>query len=357
MLLSAVILVSISFMAIKLLSGVVVTPPTPLRELSNQPVESWSLPGETVTQLQVSPEGDRVALLSTNETTGEKLLRIYSLASQHELLLTRTVKGYRLGWLPVAGGPSSLVFEDAGGIWRLDGVDREPVVLAAGIPDFNSDPLPSPDGSWILWKKAVAEEGGRVSMWIMKPDGSLQHKISDIRDYMAWSPDSTALATYQQATHSTSSPNDYYIEKISLTGESGGLLAQSKGEVRYIDWLDPQAMLYVSMYIAADGSKVDGVVYKVILGEKVSQKALGTLKSLNDPKQAYVFYLSKERERLAYLGVNGLEFYDIAGQKVYRETLVPSFTALDWLPGGEGLIYARSGIIYTMKVDVAAAVP
>ncbi len=352
-LVAAAILVTISYLALKILSGVVVTPPTPLRELSGEPREAWRLPGEKVMQLQVAPEGDRAALLSRNEADGETSLRVYSLGENPQLLLTRPVQGYRLEWL--YGSPSALVYEDAGGIWRLDGVDREPVVLAAGNPDFNSDPLPSPDGSLILWKRAVANEGGRVSLWTMKPDGSGQRKISDVRDRPAWSPDGSALATYVQATHSSTPPNDYYIEEINLVGEGGGLLGTGKGEMRYICWLDAGNLMYVSMYIASDESKVDGVVYRVVLEPEVNQKAQATLRSLDDPKQDYAFFLSKERERLAYLGSSGLEFYDIAGQKVYRETRVPSFTALDWLPGGEGLIYAQDGIIYTMKVDTGNA--
>ena len=43
MLLAAAILVSISFLALKILSGVAVTPPTLVRELSDKPIESWSL--------------------------------------------------------------------------------------------------------------------------------------------------------------------------------------------------------------------------------------------------------------------------------------------------------------------------
>lgn len=112
-LVAAAILVTISYLALKILSGVVVTPPTPLRELSGEPREAWRLPGEKVMQLQVAPEGDRAALLSRNEADGETSLRVYSLGENPQLLLTRPVQGYRLEWL--YGSPSALVYEDAGG--------------------------------------------------------------------------------------------------------------------------------------------------------------------------------------------------------------------------------------------------
>ena len=82
MLVVAVILVSISYMALRILSEVVVTPPTPLRELADQPRELIRLPGEKVIQLQVSPNRQStqyLAVITFREDTGESFLRVYAL--------------------------------------------------------------------------------------------------------------------------------------------------------------------------------------------------------------------------------------------------------------------------------------
>ncbi len=355
-LVAALILISVSYMAMKILTTVVVTPPTPTRELVDQPREILRLSGENTIQLQVSPAGDRLALIASNETSSGSSLRIYSLGGTPELLMSRDIRGYRLGWLP--GNSAALVYEDAGDIWRLDAPDGEPVNLTAGSSDLDTDPLPSPDGRYILWKRTQIEEQGRVGLWYMRSDGSDPRKIGVSREVVNWDPDSTSLATFQRATNSTiTRPNQYYLERISLEQESSDFFSTSSGETRYIDWLDEATLVYVAMYIASDMSVAKGVVYRISLEPGVGETGIGTLKSINDPDRSYFFFMSRERSRLAYQGDAGLEFFDLEKERVCRETLAPSFTALDWMPGGDELVYARGDIIYIMKIDTGNIAP
>jgi hypothetical protein len=382
MLVVAVVLVSISYLALKILSEVVVTPPTPVRELADQPRELLRLPGEEVIQLQVSPDGHWLAVITFRQPTGESFLRVYGL----EVLKTpggmdptpalryeRAIKGYRLGWLnvPVVPTDASLVYEDAGDIFRLDlrsnfnpdDIFPEPVNLTAGSPDLESDPLPSPDGRYILFKRAQLEEGGRLAYWYMRSDGSDPRRVGPLPESPSWSPDATRLATYQEATRSeTSRPNEYFLELVELSSGTGDPFAASNGETRYVNWLDDSTLVYVAMYITADLSEVRAVVYRTGTERGADEKGLGTLKSLRDPDAAYSFYLSRDRERLAYLGDKGLEYFDVAEERVYRETLVPYFSTLDWLPEapgdpGPGIIFARGDIIYNIVIDTTNEVP
>lgn len=356
MLIAALILISVSYMAMKILTTVAVTPPTPTRHLVDQPREVLNLPGENIIQLQISPAGDRLALIASNEAVSGSRLRIYSLKGAPELLVSRDIKGYRLGWLP--GDPAALVYEDAGDIWRLDAPDGEPVNLTVGSSDLDTEPLPSPDGRYILWKRTQMEEGGRVGLWYMRSDGSDAHKIGGTREVINWDPDSTSLATFQRATNSaTTRPRQYFLELITLAQGSSDFFSTSKGETRYIDWLDETTLVYVAMYIASDMSDVKGVVYRTGLEPGAGVTGIGTLKSINDPDRPYFFFLSRERDRLAYQGDAGLEFFDLENERVCRETLAPSFTALDWMPGGDELIYARGDIIYIMKIDTDNVAP
>jgi hypothetical protein len=355
-LIAALILVSVSYMAMKILTTVVVTPPTPTRELADQPREILKLPGESIIQLQVSPAGDRLALIANNEAASGARLSVYKLGGTPVLLMSRDIKGYRLGWLP--GDPAALVYEDAGDIWKLDAPDWEPVNLTGGSSDLDTEPLPSPDGRYILWKKTQIEEGGRVNLWYMRSDGSDARKIGGAREVVNWDPDSTSLATFQRATNSaTTRPNQYYLELITLAQDASDFFADSSGETRYIDWLDETTLVYVAMYITSDMSEARGVVYRIGLEPEAGEMGIGTLRSLNDPNRPYSFYLSRERNRLAYQGDAGLEFFDLQEERVCRETLAPSFTALDWMPGGDELVFARGDIIYIMKIDIGNIAP
>ncbi len=380
MLVAAAVLVSISYLALRILSEVVVTPPTPVRELADEPREMLKLPGEDVIQLRTSPDGRWLAVLTFPQSGGASLLRVYGLedlkktsgdreaapAPRYE----RAVKGYGAGW--TAGTPSAnqgLVYEDAGDIFRLDLLPDpdnrflDPVNLTAASPDLESDPLPSPDGRYILFKRAGPEEGERPAYWYMRSDGSEPRRVGLLPEAPSWSPDAARLATYQKATRSEASrPNEYFLELVELPAGAVDPFAVSNGETRFVDWLDDSTLVYVAMYITADLSEAKAVVYRSGTEHAAEKKGLGTLKSLRDPDADYVFYLSPDRERLAYLGDKGLECFDIAAERVYRETLVPSFSALDWLPAapggsGPGIVFARGDMIYNMVMDTSNQAP
>ena len=171
----------------------------------------------------------------------------------------------------------------------------EPVNLTAASPDLETDPLPSPDGRYILFKRAQLEEGGRLAYWYMR-DGSEARRVGPLPATPNWSPDATRLATYQEATRSeTARPNEYFLELVELPSGIGDPFAASNGETRYVNWLDDSTLFYVAMYITVDLTEVKAVVYSVGAKSGAAEKGLGTLKSLDDPDQAYVFYLSRDR--------------------------------------------------------------
>lgn len=58
--------------------------------------------------------------------------------------------------------------------------------------DCNYYPSFSPDGQWIIYSHYLNNNYGQAGVWIMKSDGSQQHRISD-GDYPAWHPDGNTI--------------------------------------------------------------------------------------------------------------------------------------------------------------------
>ncbi len=168
-----------------------------------------------------------------------------------------------------------------------------------------------------------------------------------------WNPDHRFLVSYVQAGFSrTSRPNRYYLESVDLVTGRYDLFAESQGETRFVAWLDSTRVIYVAMYIAADLSEVKGLVYVTATETEAETETLGTLNSLDDPDRPYLIRISREDERLAYLGSGGLEIFDIEERAIYRIIRVKDLSALDWFPGGRRLIFADDEKIFVLHLSV-----
>ena len=88
-------------------------------------------------------------------------------------------------------------------------------------------PVWSPDGRYIAYVKR-GRIGWNVDLWLIKPDGSNAHKVSDGGGWACWSPDSRWLY------YSPPSRNGFQIEKTSPEGGTH-LLVRQEGQKPAVD--------------------------------------------------------------------------------------------------------------------------
>jgi Tol biopolymer transport system component len=88
-------------------------------------------------------------------------------------------------------------------------------------------PVWSPDGKHIAYVKRGLD-AWNVDLWLMNPDGSDAHKVSEGGGWACWSPDSRWLY------FSPPSQNGFRIEKASSTGGSN-LLVREEGQKPAVD--------------------------------------------------------------------------------------------------------------------------
>ncbi len=351
--LGAVVMLFIGYMALKMLSTVVVTPLTQTKELNDRPQEIISLPNESVLRLQVSPSGDFLACVSRSGVDYRTSLRVIKLGEGPEILVVREIKGENLAWLKGEG--EYLLFEDMGDIYKMSINDHAVVNLTPDSAELDSDPLPSPDGKYIVWNRTPGQtKSEKTTLWWMRSDGSEKREIGASCINPDWNPDCRYLASYVQAGFSkTNRPNRYYLEIVDLATGRYDLFAESQGETRFVAWLDSNRVVYVAMYITADLSEVKGLVYATATENGAETETLGTLNSLEDPDRPYLIRISREEERLAYLGSNGLEIFDIEERMIYRVTRVKDLSTLDWFPGGNRLIFADDEKVFSLGLSIA----
>lgn len=108
-------------------------------------------------------------------------------------------------------------------LYRVE-VDSGIIVdLTGGNAGMVEDALPSysPDGEWIAFTRKYLEEDrwtlGR-QLWLMRPDGSDAHQLSDEPFYghssLAWSPDSSAIVYMRKEQIDISKPGEIWLYEI-----------------------------------------------------------------------------------------------------------------------------------------------
>lgn len=347
----ALLFVSISYFALRLLSSVVVTPITPVKEIKASLEDFFTLPAGQVRQVKLSPSGTCLSLIEEVEGNGENYLQILKMGDPPQSFLSLKIHGEKMAWLP--GNPEALLYEDGGDIYRIDLENRRVLNLTPANPGPDADPRPSPDGERIVWRRA-SEAGGTEGLvwWVMRKDGSGARTLGISGEDLAWSPDGRSIISYERIGSALANrPNLYFLQMVQLDSGASESFAESKGEIRYIGWLNASQFFYVALHMNEDLSEVKGVIYLTNADDIARRETVGTLKSLNDPDRRYDFYLSRGNFRLAYLGSSGLEFFDLDARKIYRLRDLEEATCLEWMPGGGELLVADGNKIYRLKLE------
>jgi TolB protein len=145
-----------------------------------------------------SPDGEWISYVAPN-TQG---IEVYNLQTgQNLFVLSRT--GEQAAWSPANNElmMTQLQLETAEFAIHIvrASLETEEVANVSGeVPNNDSWPAYSPDGEWVAFTRQAAGSVGGKQVWLMRPDGSEAHPLTDNLDAHhgapQWSPDGRYLA-------------------------------------------------------------------------------------------------------------------------------------------------------------------
>lgn len=343
---SCAILVGVSYLMLDMLSGIVVTINTPVREINTEGEMFLPLPGKEVVSMQVSGDGRLIAFMEKMEEGVGAVLRVMELSGDHPEIINQVVRGEKLAWL---GGSSSLLYEDQGDIRILDVRQGTQANLTAG-EEYDRDPLPSPDGRYILWTRSpTGTEFGMAELWVMGFDGSNKALLAPWADPVTWDPAGGKIISRQKYPVSNADRDSFYFLQTAVPGEGKwNYYTECEGEARYIWWPIQDDLFYVFPRQAKGQNTVKGIWYRV--EDPETQAKAASTDGLDDDEAHYRFYPARVGERLAYVGEKGLEYLDYEEGVVYRYTALDAGIPLAWNESGDEIYYLGPDGIYRVSL-------
>ncbi len=337
------VLVGISYLMLDILSGMVVAPKTPVREVEAAGEFFLSTAGGEVVAMEMSADGDMLALLEEPPGGGKARLRVFDLTREKSAVFEEEISGRDLAWL---GYSRLLVYEDGGNICLLDAVTLERRELTSG-PERDYRPLPSPDGRYVLWTRLErgGEQGGTAQMWVMEPEGGEATPLANKAELAAWDPAGGRVVSVGKGYGAPEGGGAEYYLQVATVGRQGWeYLAPCEGEPRFLWWPSPQEALYVAPWRPSDQSATRAVWFGVSgMGE--TRKAASS-ESLGEDPSRYRFYPARRGERVAYIGDKGLEYLDHHAGRIYRYPRLSAACPLAWDEAGGWIYYCGEGGIY-----------
>lgn len=156
--------------------------------------------GRTVGEPRLSPDGGRIALVTT--TGGRGAVVVMDLDGGHEQVVTtqptpqgaRAYGGGTFDWLPDG---NALVYAGTdGGLWLQPVAGGPPRLLVAGVAGSCAAPAVSPDGTrvaYVVDQRHVAVAGtGEGAPWPVRVSGAADFALDP-----SWSPDGSTLAWHE----------------------------------------------------------------------------------------------------------------------------------------------------------------
>ena len=348
MLAAAGILVGISYIMLDILSGMVVTPKTPVRENSAPGELIIPVDGGEVASMQVSANGSYLAYVESGAGPGQTTLKVARIGEDNPVVFNQDIRGSSLAWL---GSSGYLVYEDGGDIYRLDMEDGTQLNLT-DAEGYDDNPIPNTDGDYILWTKSPRQAGaGDAEFWIMRSDGSEQESLAPVADLPAWAPEGIELLSRRDKTTTTEDRADmHYIQRSRLDRSGWDFYTEGEGAVMYIWWPGKEDIYYVSQLSSEEQDKAKGILFKIDVEDPFEQKKVASTEGLGDDDQYYVFYPSRSGERLAYVGEKGLEVLDMEERVITRFTAMDASVPLAWNEAINDILYVGPGGIYKVPL-------
>jgi dipeptidyl aminopeptidase/acylaminoacyl peptidase len=345
---SCIVLIGVSYLMLNILSGIVITPKTPVKEYADS--GELILPlydGAEVSSMQVSMDGRFLAYIEYGgEGTGESL-KVVELTGDRSELISLDIMGENLAWL---GSGSSLAYENSGDIYVLDMAEGEPVNLTAS-EENDYGPIPSPDGRYILWTRSSStQEDLEPDLWVMEANGGNQVLLADYQSLPTWDPAGGKVMSRRDTTLTDSGDSYRHSLFVAVPGGIGWeFYAECEGEVRFIWWPDQDAVLYVSPLSVKGEDKERGVWIRAERPNKL--KKVASTKGLGFDETYYNFFPSRRGELLAYVGELGLEYLDYEERIIYRYPSLEARTPLAWNETAGELLYIGPEGIYSVVLE------
>ena len=344
---SCLVLVGVSYIMLDILSGMVVTPKTPVKEENTEARLVVSIEASEIVSMQVSGDGRFIAYEERGVVDGTVVLNVVASGEGRPSLFSQVVAGDSLSWL---GETASLVYEDGGDIFILDTEEGIATNLTSS-ETVDADPIPSPDGRYILWT-SIPGSGGEdeAELWVMDADGSNQDFLAEYQNLPTWDPAGGRIASRQDTAISTMEGSYRHMIQTAVPGREGWTYyGETDGDVRFIWWPLQDELLYISPQSSNGDEAIRGVWYRVETPEGL--KRVASTDGLGYEEAYYRFYPARGEERVAYVGEKGLEVMDYGERVIHRYAAIRAETPLAWDESSNVIYFASPQGIYRLELE------
>ncbi|MDD3717437.1 MAG: hypothetical protein PHP28_02090 [Actinomycetota bacterium] len=341
---SCILLVGISYFMLDILSGMIVVPKTKVKEIAGEGELVVPVEEAEVLCMQASADGRFLAFIGGTEGSEGAVLRVVGLDGDAGAVFEREISGRRLAWL---GDTSRVAFEDADDIHLLD-MDGTETRNLTESPEKDSDPIPSPDGRYILWTVSpAAASGDAPAFWLMGAEGEDKTFLAEAQDLAAWDTSGLGIISRRGTAVIGEEESYRHLLQTAVPGRRGWEhYADCEGEVYFIWWLREDTVLYVGPTFVKGQDRVKGTWSRVEPPDKI--KRVASTDGLGYEISYYDFYPSRTDERLAYVGERGLEYLDHGERVIYRYTGLEARTPLAWNEAANEILFVGRGGIRRM---------
>jgi hypothetical protein len=342
---SCIVLVGISYLMLDILSGMIVTPKTSVREVASRGDLLIPLEDVEILSMQVSADGRFLACVERPVSGGNAVLRVIEVGEGNRTVFEQEIDGMRLAWM---GDAPHVVYEDGGDIYLLDVEAGERENLTAS-PEYDSDPIPSPDGRYIVWTvSSEAADSGSSDFWLMETDSGEKDFLAEAQVLAVWDSSGGRLMSRHDTAISGEGGNYRYFLQTAVPGRPGWEnYADCEGDVRFIWWPSRDTVLYVGPLLVKEQHDVKGVWSRAEQPDRI--KKVASTEGLGEDTSFYSFYPSRGDERLAYVGELGLEYLDYEERVIYRYTALKAMTPLAWNEAAGEIYYIGFEGIYHVE--------
>lgn len=328
------------------LSNMVAVPQTPVQELDNQGEMVVSLPQANLSSMQVSATGRFLAFIQNDDQGTAGTLNIVDISQGMRQAVMQRIQGEQLAWL---GTSDDLVYEDHGDIFRLNLPDATGRNLTAS-EEYDSKPLPSPDGKSVMWTRRPPGEGeAEDEFWLMDSGGGNKRFLAAAAKLPVWDPSGDKILSRRDIAIS---PSDntyrYFLDTVYDNGGGWGHYAECDREPLYV-WWPGDSFFYIAPYKTGGGAGTKGVWFRV--DGPTSSKRIAATASLGADTSYYRFYPSRKGQLLAYVGEKGLEYLDMLERAIYRFNGVDARLPLAWDEAAGYLYYSGETGIYRVSIQ------
>jgi Tol biopolymer transport system component len=183
-------------------------PFSPAKGAADGPAEPVTVGRGVDTQAAISRDGKQIAFTALEQTFNLETLPFDAESGRVTGEMKVVTSGNNdIEWKSLSPDGRSVVYENAGRIWRLD-PGQAPYPLTSDTAFLDRQPRWSPDGRSIVFNRVPVGEPGDVELWLMAADGAGPQRLVEKARIGYWMPDSRGI-TY-------SSLSDFYLYHLNL---------------------------------------------------------------------------------------------------------------------------------------------